>query len=647
MRETPAHYISDNKTSRIPDRHVFLDTESQSGFQPGDEVQTWRCGVATFQHWTSKGNIQRFTAQYLDPEVLWKEITSFTRPRRRTVVWTHNLPYDLRISQALHFLPLCGWSCSTIRLSQRGTWSKWTQGEATLLLCDTASVFPCELRTLGKLTGISKFKMPSGNDTGKWLAYCQRDVDILTEAMTRYLEWLREGDCGSFQVTGASQSWAHWRHSHNTHRILVHDDEDALEMERKAMWTGRAENWQWGRKKKEYIYEWDWANSYARICRDNDIPTRLVSRTSEMTVDQFKQLRGKYAILADVTVDSDRPVAPCGRDGGILWPVGSFQTTLWDPEISLSIEEEAKVTIHKAYLYRKAPALKQWATFMIDQLYEQNKALPGWKRIVLKHWSRTLIGRFAMRHQEWKPFGEHLESDISLGKFYNADEKTLTDMMQIGHQVWTLDGMRDVADACPQVTGYIMSVARVRLWNAATAVGRENVLYMDTDSLLLNGQGNAKMRQLTQDGHSDGLRLKSRNYGWEIYGPRCYIAGDSIKAAGLPKGAQRTSDNTFIASSWRGLQRSMQTREFDSVRITARRFAIGWNDKRRARCKDGTTTPYSLPSGKPSSPTGVLPPVTEKERQRYLVRELGAKVVKPPGSPRKRRGTAKITRLNG
>lgn len=634
MRETPAHYISDNKTSRIPDRHVFLDTESQSGFKPGDEVQTWRCAVATFQHWTSKGNIQRFTAQYLDPEALWKEISTFTRSRRRTVVWCHNLPYDMRISQALRYLPVNGWSCVTIRLSQRGTWSKWTRDGETLLLCDTASVFPCELRTLGKLCGIPKRKVPSGDDLGAWLAYCQRDVDILTEAMTRYLEWLREGECGSFQVTGASQSWAHWRHAHNTHRILVHDNEDALEMERRAMWTGRAENWQWGRRKKEYVYEWDWANSYARICRDTDLPVRLVSRASSMTVKQFEELRGKYAILADVTVDTDTPVVPCGKDGGILWPVGTFQTTLWDPEINLLIGEKAKVTIHQAYLYRKAPALKQWASYMITELHDGNRALPGWKRIVLKHWSRTLIGRFSMRHQEWKQFGEHIESDISLGKFYNADEKQLTDMMQIGHQVWTLDGMKDVPDACPQVTGYIMSMARVRLWEAAQSVGAENVLYMDTDSLLLNPTGNATMRKLIQQGKFDGLRLKSRNYGWEIYGPRCYIAGDAIKASGLPKGATRTSDNTFVASSWRGLQRSMQTGEFDKVRITARKFQIGWNDKRRARHKDGATVPYRLPEGKPSIPVGVLPPITEKEKQRYLVRELGARRVRPSGQRR-------------
>src|SRR5208282_4960997 len=90
-----------------------------------------------------------------------------------------------------------------------------------------------------------------------------------------YVNWLRTGQCGNWKMTGASQSWSHFRHSHYTHKILVHDNAEALAAERSAMHSGRCEAYRWGKQTSGPYTEYDWQNSYPRIARDTDMPTKL------------------------------------------------------------------------------------------------------------------------------------------------------------------------------------------------------------------------------------------------------------------------------------------------------------------------------------------------------------------------------------
>lgn len=594
--DVPIHYIRGNEQSRIPKRHIFLDTESTRDRTKSGEVQEWRCGVANFVHWSNRGKLHSEYVDYTDAEHLWKEITAFVRPKKRTVVWAHNLPYDIRISRALSILPKLGWNLVDIRLASKGAWAKFENGDLKLTLCDSTSVFPCSLATVARTFGLGKKRLPTSDDMGAWLARCRRDVEILSTALITYLEWLNTGAAGNWQVTGAGQSWAHWRHSHYTHKILVHDDQVATEAERRAMWAGRAEVWQWGIDVQRHVYDYDWQNAYPRIARDCELPTQLTAMVEAPSWRQTMAWCGTYAVLAKVTVTTREPVVPTEMNGGIGWPVGTFDTTLWSPELRLLADTGAQVDVHRVWLYKRAPALRQWGEWILRELHDPAAQCPPWRKLVLKHWSRALIGRFGMRYRAWNYFGRMPSEALHIGKVEFADDGTSTDMMQIGRDVFTLGELTEVRDGCPQITGYIMSEMRSRLWHAARLIGREHVLYMDTDSLLLTDAGHKRARKMLDNPLLDGLRLKKKYTGYEIYGPRQYIVGGEPRFAGMPKRAVRLDSDTWVGEVWSSPERSMQTLEPTTVRITDRRFHVSWNQKRRAFAVDGSTLPYQLPS---------------------------------------------------
>lgn len=588
------HYIRPNDSSRIPRRHVVIDTEACAVTRGNAQWQSWRCGVAVFLEFTDAGVWRRKTVEYTDVGALWDDVLGFTRAKRRTVLWAHNLAYDLRIADALATLDGRGWVMADIRVESRGTWGRWSNGTRTLIAADTSSIFPTSVEQLGRALGLVKLPLPHGDDMAAWLERCTRDVEITAEALRLYLTWLREQDMGTWQVTGAGQSYGVWRHKHLTHKVLVSDDTRAREAERRAMWTGRAEAWSHGAHPTQPVVDLDWTCAYARIAAEVDVPVKAWSVSRSVSLNTLLTWTRRYAVLAEVTVDTDTPVVPCEHGGFIVWPTGRFDTVLWDPELRLLAEAGARVRVGRVWLYRKAPALKQWADWILGELDKPAGAIPPWRRIVLKHWSRTLIGRFGLRYRTWEEFATSPESHLRVMDGWDTDTDAATRYLQIGHRVLTLGDETEGRDAVPAITGYIMSEARARLWRAADVIGAERVLYVDTDSLLVDTAGRDAYRALACDPRLAGLREKRAFTGWAIAGPRQVVVGGQPRIAGVPRNARQTGPWSFKGEVWRGLGESLRQGEPASVRVTARVFAVRHVDRRRVHGADGRTEPIHL-----------------------------------------------------
>ncbi len=404
-------------------------------------------------------------------------------------------------------------------------------------------------------------------------------------------------------MTGASQSWAHWRHSHYTHEVLVHDSQDAIEAERAAMYAGRCEAFAWGKHAKGPYYEYDWQNSYPRIARDTLLPSCLRGTVTAPSASSLASLLGRYCVLAELEVTTKVPCVPSRHNDGILWPVGTFSATLWDPEIRLLQEFGATFRVRRAWLYKREPVLRGWAEWVLSALHDRTDTVEPWKKLILKHWSRALIGRFSMRYRSWEKYAIAKDSNIYISPLHNMDTGQTTELMQIGTDIFTSGDLKEISDGCPQITSYIMSVARAKLWRAVQSVGMDNVLYVDTDSLLVNAAGHKRIQENTSDTLFDGLRTKGRYNEVHLYGPRAILLNGKPTVSGMPKSSAKRHDGTWIGEVWRGGKESIRTGQPHQVTISSRTFTLQYNDKRRYFNGDQTTLAYCLPG---YSPVGII-----------------------------------------
>lgn len=598
MGERVAHQVRKQTSVRMPRRHIFIDTEAVSVRTKRGHVQSWRLGAAAY-HSAEKGKkVYDRLATYAAPRELWADIAAFTRPKSRTIMWAHNLGYDVRISQAMEVLPSMGWRLVAHNLASRGTWLHWQRDTASLLMVDSASVYPDTLAHIAVHFQRVKEPLPDNNALAEdWYARCVRDVEILRDAVLAYLAWVEREGLGSWRMTGAGQSYAAFCSRFVTHPMEVHDDEEVLALERKAMWTGRCEAYWRGKTRNVTIEEWDLNLAYARIAQTRVLPVALIG-----PIDRGESLnallsRGGIAVLADIQVSSSVPVLPSLVGGFMAWPIGTYDTTVWSPELALALRHGAEITVRGAWLYRTAPALRAWADWLISQMSVSNDETTAWQRTILKHWSRALIGRFGMNYHRWESFGTAEDTGLMSATIYDTRSGEQYEVTHVGKDVHRDAGVTEWGESQPMITGYVMSLCRVWLWRLMQALPPRSVLYVDTDSMLVSSEWHDDLLALSQTPLGRGLRLKTMYQSIDIRGPRQIVTDSRPKISGLPHRATLMPDGSFAGEVWSSLATSVQRGEGTTVDIRDRRWHVPGIDRRRLDGPDGWTRPITVEGG--------------------------------------------------
>lgn len=605
-RERQNHWIRHNHQNRIPSRWIAFDTEAVKEKTPTGEIQTWRMGGAVKWRSDLKGGDCAEFEYFSSPEALWTWVTEFCRPKQRTVVWAHNLGYDARISQMMDILPRLGWRLDWCNMGSQVSTMTWRSEVGTLTFADMTSWLPMPLENVGGMVGLPKMKMPGNRATVyDWKPYMMRDVDILYRAAKEITTFVRSEDLGNWQPTGAGMAFATWRHKFLEHNILVHNDENALKAERKAMHTGRAEAWRHGRLTGDEWTEVDLRQAYVHIARDSELPTKLKWHENALTLGQYRDL-GRWARqLVRAEVRTEVPCVPVYHQGRTVWPVGHFTTWLWDCEFDAAIRSGADCAIREAYVYTRAPLLSTWAQWVFDvQSRDESTTSPLVKRWI-KHSGRTLIGRIALRTAQWAVWGANPEGETGISYVVDAETGQVNRLMHVGERTMVEEARIEGQDSLPQITGYITAMCRVWLWEAMCAAGLDNVAHVDTDSLLVNGVGLAALREHYGERFDDMWQLKGTHKLLTIYGPRNYRGTNVRKVAGIPVKATETSANRFKGESWSSMSGDLMNGNTGAVTVTHQTWTMNTKDPRR-RSATGSrtrTTAIVLDQSSKDSPT--------------------------------------------
>lgn len=587
------HYVRHNKVTRIPRTFIYLDSEAYQADSHGTKLQTFRLAVAAVdrRRHDGAGWKAREWAEFDATADLWTWVEAQCQTKARTVLVAHKLDYDLRICDALRALTKRGWVLTNIRLDTTQAWASWRKDTKTLVMCDSLSWVNMGLEKIGGILEIPKLPLPDWEDSREaWLARCHRDVEIMATFYMRLIDWVKTADLGNWKPTGAGQAWAAYRHKFLTHHLLVHENEDAKLAERRAGWTGRCEAWQYGKISNGPFTEWDYSTAYARIGAECKVPTQLIAEVNGPQLLKLDALSGLHAVLAECVVSTEIPSVPMTTGDGIIWPVGTFTTTLWDTEISLAREYGATIEPTRAWWYARKPALRDFCRWCLGILDTEAGAIDPIVKLAVKHWSRALIGRFAARYSQWEEVGLSPWDDISLGWAIDvgADEKWR--ILQLGRQLLRQTEEADSQDAVPAVMTWVMAECRARLFRASYVAGTENVAYMDTDSLIVNRAGHSRLLEA----EIPGFRVKGQWNTLEIMGPRQLVLAGRLRAAGVPSSAIQVEEHVWEAETWAQLATSISNGESDTVRISPRRVTIAGKDTRRIHGKNGVTYPIAM-----------------------------------------------------
>jgi hypothetical protein len=521
------------------------------------------------------------------------------------VVVAHNIGYDLRLSRALEVLPAMGWEVGRVSLSGEHVSLDLHRAGATMVMVDSLTVLTTSIRTLSEWRGTTGPALPDDDaDPELWWDRCAGDVETLAWAYMEAVSWIVDDDLGGWARTGSGIGWHTLLRKHLTERVLIHGDPDLLKLEGKSCYAGRAEAWQPGDWRGTRLDEWDYELAYCRVMEREPIPARYLDMVSHVSLSRMGGRGSDLSYLVNARVTTEVPVLPWSDEHGICWPVGTFEGWWWHWELIEAEQSGCTVQVGKAHRYASSPWLAPWASWARSVIEDQSTPQARVRSMMAKQWTRTLVGRSAMRFRSWEHRGEAWRPGVSYWRMVNHDTGDLGAALQLGNQRWEAWDERWWDSALPQVLSSVMAHVRVQLWRAMAAVGLANVVYCDTDCLLTTEAGSAILRPIKAAGDLPGLRLKSSHDDLEIMAPQLVEGSSYRRLAGIPRKAKRTGPHSYEAERWEGIAATLASDDPSVVRVATIYPELELVDWRRRHDGERRSAPYRVTNGERDMPAG-------------------------------------------
>lgn len=531
--------IPRNHSTSVPQAIVIVDCETLPGPHPNDKasrLHLFRLGCATALRLENGKVTRRKTLDFTDPEEFWQWLCEVSHVGRPTWLIAHKISFDLTVLDFWKQLNGTEWRISDAdvpalakrkRKNGKKLWNGFIVDEDPpvilsakhrhgwrLLAVDTLNYWRKSLKQLGESIGKPKFSMPQFSEPdASWFDYCRNDVDILETAFVELLQWWKEQDLGMFRYTTPSLSFAAWRHSFRDKVIVRHDEDDVRKLERSAYYGGRLELLYRG-DVKEDLFELDVNSIYPAILHDELFPVELTDHWQEDggRAPESHQIAGFAA--ADVLIDTKEPLYPYRVKEGLIFPTGTFWTSLCGPELQKAKDMGAIITVGRWANYRLGRPFVRFVKHFWDERIryrnEGNDVYADFCKDILT----GFYGKWAQMNGEWidAPLAHEVQP-WRRWRNINAQTGERIDYRTFGYHVQKRGERKDHKWACPIISGFTTSYARQLIRKLTRIAGNENVYYIVTDALFVNREGMLALQDAGWIDRDALGKLKVKTYG--------------------------------------------------------------------------------------------------------------------------------------
>src|SRR5258706_1670693 len=535
-----------------PTEFLFFDTETYIVDGKNNTVQ-WplRLGVAIYVKLNKDLTInKRLVLSFKTVDDFITILKTYCKAQRKIYVFAHNIKFDIMVLNLPMELDKHGIHSNLPVISERLFIWNVPVNKAHALFLDTANYGVISVEQLGKDLGYPKQKVDFTNVSDDILrAYCRVDVEIIEKFILEYVRFIDTNGLGSFKTTLASQSMTAWRSGFMRKTCCLHKDEKVLELERKAYHGGRVECFKIGVLPEENYYYLDVNSMYSYCMKNSNVPTKLMYSVDSCTVEKLAKYVLAHYVIADVMVSTDILAYPVLKDGKLLFPRGTYRTTLHHKELTYALAHNHIKTVFSVALYKFAKIFNEYVDFFYKVKTDSKLSDNYSWYIIAKLLQNSLYGKLAQTgiHQEIT-YGEY---EQKIERFYgnklDTDEYE-TAINWLGTRVKEKK-QGESSFSFPAAAGAITANARMLLLSYIEKANWHNVVYCDTDSLIVNNAGYNSLIHYIDDKELGALKVEQQSYYVHIHGPKDYEFGAISRHKGISAKAIQTN-----ANNWRVLQ---------------------------------------------------------------------------------------------
>jgi hypothetical protein len=380
---------------------------------------------------------------------------------------------------------------------------------------------------------------------------------------------------------------------HYHKKIYIHNNEQAINLERESYKGGRTECFYLGVLENENYYSVDVNSLYPYVMSKNLYPVKYVKILHRIKATNLSGLLRHYSCVGKVLLEADEPCYAVKRDR-TMFPIGCFWAVLTTPELKYALEHEHIKEIKTAVIYEQADIFSSY----VKRFYKLRQQFTAEGKAESAEFCKKLLnslyGKFGQKAEIWEKIGECLNEPDRVEDCFRSGENSRGSIRYLLGEIFELKGYQECFDSFPAISAHVAAFGRMYLYEIMKQVGTGNYFYCDTDSLIINEEGLCRLQSLIDNVALGKLKIVSTSNEITIRGLKDYTIAKKSVIKGIRKNAIEVSEGVYEQEIWpsfKGLMRSESPNDYivkTQTKILSRKYTKG------DVSKNGVVTPFLI-----------------------------------------------------
>lgn len=498
----------------------------------------------------------------------------------------------------------------------------WAAPGAKLIATDLRNYADIEPKQLGQFVSLPWPDHPAEDAPNRHWESCAVDqATIVYRAICEILEWWNDSGLGSFGLTTGACSLSAFRNYKNGVVIETPEDEEVRDFERAAYFGGRNECFWVGAKvgnrysphphcrtapdlfhgaPKGTLHLVDAASFYGHIHALHPVPVKLIGVGEGMAINVANELFERECSIATVQLSTKAEQFPVRHNERVVYATGQFTTTLAGSELAAAASGKFITGVGRFHHYVCQPAISGISQKLWDSRCECIRANHHVSATFIKGTIAALHGKFSQRSLTWQVCpNEPCNEPWGNWQHYSHRDRRLRNYRAVGIQVQVQCDDGDARHAFPAIAAFTTASGRRTLGLWIRIAGKGNVLYCNTDSLIVSDAGLERLKWagLMDDNALGGLRLKASSPDIEIRGQGCFSFADKLWMSGINRSRGELIFGTVHHQTQSGLAGVINNRGAAVIKMVTHELSPGWYYDPLRTNDDGWISPVVLNEG--------------------------------------------------
>jgi hypothetical protein len=462
------------------DIETFLD---ESGTKPKHEFILGTCCLKDLE----KNAYYRY--EFFDKHKMSRFITTSKFSGNRSFNTGFNVAYDLYMLPLVWHKNFSDYSKGTVYIA------KYFRRNRIIKFIDISNFFRGSLKNVAKLFSLEKMNPPkylgerkpeTKKELNELANYCYHDSFITNKISEFWLEQFLKYQTG-ICLTPSQFSFRIFRTQFQKNSIYNNPQAYQLEVFRKGYHGGRTEALELGTINAKNITSYDFNSAYVYAMREHFIPIKPFKKIINPSIAKLKKfLPNKINCFAELTVNIKHKILgsiPYFKDN-LKFPVGSFKTQVFTPELKYLLKEGYIKNIHSLQIAEGELELSDFAKWVWKNRQEQIEEIMN---ILFKGIGNFLYGKFAQMNEFYHraKYFDYLQIP-NINEFDIHTEKGCIHVKFYYNKAYVKQLKPSQYMSIP-ISAEITSFVRVYLLEQMIKY-LPHLLYVDTDSLIIKNK---------------------------------------------------------------------------------------------------------------------------------------------------------------